>query len=72
MPGQGAESRPAFHREGHPPETLRKELDLVTAAASHIITKAHALASGEAHFHDAEEQQGEEQEGINIFLTTER
>ena len=37
---------------GNNAETLRRELDLVTGAASQIITKVHALSPGEEHFHD--------------------
>jgi hypothetical protein len=42
---------------GNTPETVRQELDLVTAAASQIITKVHALNPGEEHFHDDAEPQ---------------
>ena len=37
---------------GNDEETLRQELDVVTAAASKILTKLHALEPGEAHMHD--------------------
>src|SRR5216684_2659257 len=44
---------------GNTADTLRRELDLVTAAASQIITKVHSLTPGEEHFHDEPEPQGE-------------
>ncbi len=44
---------------GNNEESLRRELDLVTAAASQIITKVHALTPGEEHLHDEPEPQGE-------------
>src|SRR5712691_3431039 len=37
---------------GNTEESVRRELDLVRAAASQIITKVHALTPGEEHFHD--------------------
>jgi hypothetical protein len=40
-------------------DSLRRELDLVTAAASQIITKVHSLNPREEHFHDEPEPQGE-------------
>jgi hypothetical protein len=42
---------------GNTEETLRKELDVVTTAASQIITKVHAIAPSEEGFHDGEEPQ---------------
>ena len=47
---------------GNDADTLRRELDLVTAAASQIITKVHALNPGEEHFHDQGEPEIVEQE----------
>jgi N-terminal domain of anti-restriction factor ArdC len=44
---------------GNNAETLRKELDLVTAAASQIIMKVHSLNPGEEHFHDEPEPEAE-------------
>ena len=43
---------------GNTEESVRRELDLVRAAASQIITKVHALTPGEEHFHDEPEPQG--------------
>jgi hypothetical protein len=40
---------------GNTAETLRQELDLVTVAASYIISKVHALNPDEEHFHDQRE-----------------
>src|SRR5207248_1640547 len=40
---------------GNNEESLRRELDLVTAAASQIITKVHALTPGEEGLHDPQE-----------------
>lgn len=44
---------------GNTPETLRKELDQVSFAASEIITKVHALEPGEARFHDPGSDMGD-------------
>lgn len=44
---------------GNNEESLRRELDLVTAAASQIITKVHALNPGEEHFHDNAEPEAD-------------
>ena len=40
---------------GNKPDTLRRELTVVTAAASAIIKQIHSLEPGEQHFHDQEE-----------------
>ena len=47
---------------GNTPETLRQELDVVTTAASQIITKVDALSIGEATVHD--QTQPEEERSI--------
>ena len=49
---------------GNDADTLRRELDLVTAAASHIISKVHALNPGEEHFHDQEEPETVEEQEV--------
>jgi N-terminal domain of anti-restriction factor ArdC len=46
---------------GNTSETLRQELDVVTAAASQIISKVHALTSGEEHMYDGREPEAEAQ-----------
>src|SRR5207248_6797661 len=45
---------------GNNEEIVRRELDLVTAAASQIITKVHALEPGEEDFHDSTEAEVED------------
>ncbi len=46
---------------GNDEVTLRQELDVVTAAASKILTKLHALEPGEAHRHDEGQPEGDAQ-----------
>ncbi len=45
---------------GNNEESLRRELDLVTVAASHIISRVHALNPGEEQFHDPAEAEAME------------
>jgi hypothetical protein len=44
---------------GNKPDSLRRELTVVTAAASQIIKHVHSLEPGEGRFHDGTEQAGE-------------
>ena len=46
---------------GNTAETLRRELDLVAAAASQIISKVHALTPGEEHVYDSAEPEADTQ-----------
>lgn len=40
---------------GNTPDSLKRELGVVSTASSHIIQKIHSLTPGEAHFHDLNE-----------------